>query len=361
MIKSLKEKVFKKNHSKNKTVILLSDDKIYSLRINFFFQFFLLISGIIVSSFITYHLTIYMKSQNSIQEKDHKIFVGAEINKNLSNHLVFVVDEISRIESALSELIPEKNIKKESSKVVVKQNNQNHINSEEEFEKAKGKIKSTVFKLDKTLDSHIKTMVSALHNAELGDLMKVKKIYNYNDYKNSNFVAKNINYSAMDIASSTLSEAKYKMEYLKLMQDLIYKMPITTPVKGTRITSYYGVRMHPILNIKMLHHGIDFKGPVRATIHATADAKVKFSGWSNSFGNVIILDHGDDIISIYAHLSGSKVKNNQVIKKNDIIGFQGSTGRSSGEHLHYEIRYKGRSINPVKFLQMNEIIRKNQD
>ena len=84
MIKSLKGKVFKKNHSKNKTVILLSDDKIYSLRINFFFQFFLLISGIIVSSFITYHLTIYMKSQNSIQEKDHKIFVGAEINKNLS-------------------------------------------------------------------------------------------------------------------------------------------------------------------------------------------------------------------------------------------------------------------------------------
>jgi murein DD-endopeptidase MepM/ murein hydrolase activator NlpD len=358
-VKSFKLEVLKriKRHN-NKTVILLSDDKIYSLRLNPFFQAFLIFSAVILSSFLTYHITIYIKSQGNIQERDHKIFLGETINKNLSNYLRFVIEEINEINNSLNEIGVHKDKSKDK-----KEKTQTEIPAkivtEEDFDFAKDQIKKTVLNLDKTIDKRINQMTKALHYAEIGEVLKRKHIFNYQDYKNHNLITQNINYSAQEIASSALSEAKFKLEYMKIVQDFIEKLPTATPIKGVRITSSYGVRFHPILRGNIFHHGIDFKGFPNAPVHATADAKVKFAGWSNSFGNVIILDHGNDIITIYAHLSALRVRNGQVIKKNDIIGLQGSTGRSSGEHLHYEVRYKGKSINPVKFLQINEIIKKN--
>ena len=342
----------------NKTVIILSDSKIYSLRVNPFFQAFLLFSAVIISAFLTYHITIYVKAQSNLQEKDHKIFIGEAINKNLTTNLRFVIGEINKINSMLNDLnVPKKDEKRkpaeESSKIP------NKITNEEEFDVAKKELKSKIINLDKEIDKRVKTLTSLIYDVGLHDVLKKNKIYNYEDYKSHNFVAKNINYSAMDIASAALSEAKYKLQYLRNVQDFMENLPITKPMKGVRITSGYGVRFHPVLKLKLFHHGIDFKGPPKATIHATADSKVKFSGFSNSFGNVVILDHGNDIISIYAHMSSAKVKTGQIIKRDDIIGLQGNTGRSTGEHLHYEVRYKGQSVNPIKFLQMNEVLRKS--
>ncbi len=352
-------KKIRKNN--NKTVILLSDEKVYYFRLNPFFQLFLLVSAIIISSFLTYHITIYIKSQGNIQEKDHKIFIGETINKNLSNYLKFVIGEINEINKSLSEIGISREREKEKARDTKEKLSleSEKILTEEDLELAKKDIRATISKLDKTIDKRINEITLALNNAELASILKRKQIYNYQDYKNNNLVVQNINFSAQEIASATLSEAKFKLEYIKILQDFVEKLPTATPIKGVRITSSYGVRFHPILKGHIFHHGIDFKGFSNAPVHATADAKVKFAGWSNSYGNLIILDHGNDIITIYAHLSALRVKNGQTIKKNDIIGLQGSTGRSSGEHLHYEVRHKGKSINPVKFLKINEVIKKN--
>ncbi len=346
----------RKKRDASKTVILLSEGRVISLRINFFFQAFLLISAVVLSSFLTYHITIYIKAQNSIQEKEHKLFLGETINKNLSNHLKFIIEEIENITESLANIgiTPEKKKGgREGSKLIPPV-----VQTEEEFEVAQHHIKSTIFALDKTIESKISKITNVLYNAEVGEIMKKKGILNYQSFKENNLITRNINFSAKEIASDKLSEAKFKLEYVKILQDLIDKLPTTTPMKGVRITSGYGVRLHPILQGRIFHHGVDFKGLHHSPIHATADGKVRFAGWSNSFGNVIIIDHGEDIMTIYAHLSSLKTKNGQLVKRNDIIGAQGSTGRSSGEHLHYEIRYKGKSINPIKFLQINELIKK---
>lgn len=349
----------KKNKIQTKTVIMLSENGVYSVRVNRFFQLFLMISLIVLSSFLTYHLTLYVKTQNAIQEKEHKIFVGETINKNLTSHLEFIIDELSRINFSIANTLPEatKNNKTEPEEKRNKADKQ--ILTDTDLTKAEGVIKSNVLAIDKTLDKKIHSVLKLLHNADIGDLMKSKKIYDYKDYKSYNFVAKNINYDISEIASEVLSEAKFKLEYLKNIMDFAQKLPVAVPVKMAKITSHYGVRTHPVFGMKMFHHGTDFKGYSKAPVHATGDARVKFAGWSNSYGNVVILDHGDDIITIYAHLTSYKVKANQNISKNDIIGLQGSTGRSSGEHLHYEVRYKGRSINPLSFFQINEILQNN--
>lgn len=359
--------VFKRNKNsariKNKTIVMFSNDKIYSIRINPFFQFFLLLAGIILSSFITYYVTIYVKSQNSIQEKDHKIFIGETINRNLSSHLFFIMEEIEMIANSISPINPSLLEKKKDLKRKSNLNSvpfQEKILTDTELSQAKVQIKNTITHLDSVVDERHKDFIAALNKAGLNDILRQKKLSDYHVYKGSNPEVQNINYLAPDIASDVLSEIKYKVRYYKVLRDVVKSLPISSPMKGTRLTSSYGVRFHPILNVRMFHHGIDFKGPSKALVHSTADGIVKFSGFSPSFGNVIILSHGNDIMTIYAHLTASRVKSGQIVKKSDIIGIQGSTGRSSGEHLHYEVRYKGKSLNPVNFLKLNELIKDNK-
>lgn len=344
---------------KNKTIIMLSDGDVYSVRINRFFQFFIILSAIVLSSFITYHVTIYIKTQSSMQEKDHKIFLGETINKNLSSHLYFIIEEINAISENIAggRKSDSKSISQNKVKEASKSNNK--VLTDSDLNEVKGKIKKTVINLDSTIDSKTNALLSAIVRTGISDLLKSQKILNYKTYKIHIPNVLNINYSAKDIASDVLSEIKYKAQYYKLLQNLVKSLPTAYPMKGVRLTSHYGVRRHPILNLKMIHHGVDFKGTHRSPIHVTADGIVKFSGYSPSFGNVIMVSHGNEIMTIYAHLDITKVKTGQIVRRNDIIGLQGSTGRSSGEHLHYEVRFKGKSLNPVNFLKLNDALKDN--
>lgn len=131
-------------------------------------------------------------------------------------------------------------------------------------------------------------------------------------------------------------------------------VPSLKPVKNFRLTSEYGVRRDPFVGRAAMHSGIDMAGPVGEPIYATADGVVGRAGWGNGYGKVIDLDHGRGIETRYAHLSAILVKPGQEIKRGDLIGRMGSTGRSTGSHLHYEVRIDGRSVNPVPFLQSAE-------
>jgi murein DD-endopeptidase MepM/ murein hydrolase activator NlpD len=339
---------------KNKTFIVISGDKIHSLRVNLFFQSSIVLFAILISVFLTYHITLYLTSQSNIQQKEHKIFLNEKINRNLSSNLNLVIQEIEEINKSLSSLGLDGNNKKKIDRTQ-KTEISSKIDNEKDLESANLVIRNTITNLDIAVDQNIKAINSALKQVGIDDVLKFKKVLNYNLYKDSNFISKNINYSAKEIASNTLSELKYKLEYVKLMQDFISTLPTAMPLRGQKITSKYGVRSHPVLGKLSMHHGIDFKGLKRSPIQATANANVKFAGWSNSFGNVVILNHGNDIMSIYAHLDELKVKTGQKVKKSDIVGLQGSTGRSTGEHLHYEVRYKGKSINPVNFIELQKV------
>ena len=342
-----------KNKNKSKTLILISGDKILSLRVNLFFQSLILFLVVSVSIFLTYHITIYLQSQGKIEKKDHTIFINETINKNLSNQLNFLIEEMEEITKAISDLGITK--KSNQSRLQISQKISSQIKSEEDLKTANQIIKNTISYLSKEIEDNILTINSTLNKVGIKPILQSKKIIDYKTYKKNNLIDKEINYSISEISSEIFSEIKYKLNYVKTVQNFISSLPIVAPIKGLRITSGYGVRKHPILKKKIMHHGIDFKGSHKSPIQATASARVKFAGWSNSFGNLIILDHGNSITTVYAHLSERKVRTGQRVKKNDIIGLQGSTGRSTGEHLHYEVHYKGKSINPVKFLQINQV------
>ena len=125
------------------------------------------------------------------------------------------------------------------------------------------------------------------------------------------------------------------------------------PIQG-RITSPYGWRTHPIFNTKSFHSGVDIGGPNLGAIRASNSGKVVYSGWYGGYGKVVILEHGviggKPITTLYAHMSTIKVVKDQKVAKGDVLGYEGTTGYSTGPHCHFEVRVNGQTNNPLNYI-----------
>jgi murein DD-endopeptidase MepM/ murein hydrolase activator NlpD len=128
-------------------------------------------------------------------------------------------------------------------------------------------------------------------------------------------------------------------------------IPSRSPVSAARLTSDYGMRTHPVLGGRRGHKGIDLAGPVGTPIYATADGMIGKAEWFSSYGLYIQIEHGGELQTRYGHLSRLNVAAGQMVRKGDLIGYMGSTGRSTGSHLHYEVRVAGAAVNPVPYMQ----------
>ncbi|BCJ86562.1 M23 family metallopeptidase [Effusibacillus dendaii] len=133
-------------------------------------------------------------------------------------------------------------------------------------------------------------------------------------------------------------------------QDKEAHTPTIWPTGSRTISSDFGYRLDPFDNTYSLHTGLDIAGSYGSPVQATADGVITEAGWDGGYGICIMVDHGNGIVTRYGHLSAVDVKTGQTVKKGDTIGRIGSTGRSTGPHLHYEITVSGNLVNPVKYL-----------
>ena len=132
----------------------------------------------------------------------------------------------------------------------------------------------------------------------------------------------------------------------------LLRVPLRKPVNGEiDLSSTFGVRVDPFLHVAAMHTGLDFRGDAGDPIHATAAGTVVGAGWSGGYGRMIEIDHGNGLSTRYGHLSEIGVKVGEPIKIGQVIGQVGSTGRSTGPHLHYETRIDGEAVDPQKFLR----------
>lgn len=123
--------------------------------------------------------------------------------------------------------------------------------------------------------------------------------------------------------------------------------PAGLPVAGARLTSGYGMRHHPILGGQRMHSGLDLALPYGSPIRATADGTVISAGWAGGYGLAVKLDHGGAVETLYGHMSRLAVRAGQSVRKGQVIGFVGSTGRSTGPHVHYEVRRNSVAVKPL--------------
>jgi murein DD-endopeptidase MepM/ murein hydrolase activator NlpD len=145
----------------------------------------------------------------------------------------------------------------------------------------------------------------------------------------------------LGIVESTLFDARVKKKL----------MPTITPIEASWNASSFGWRIDPITGQHALHEGIDFIADVGTPVFAAAGGVVVFAEYHNQYGQMVEIDHGNDFITRYAHASRLLVKVGEVVRRGRKVAEVGSTGRSTGPHLHFEVRYKGAAQNPARFLQ----------
>jgi murein DD-endopeptidase MepM/ murein hydrolase activator NlpD len=139
-----------------------------------------------------------------------------------------------------------------------------------------------------------------------------------------------------------------RMGALELTLDSV---PQVMPASVVRMSSGFGPRRDPFTGGGAMHSGLDFAGPIGTPIQAAANGRVSFVGVKSGYGKVVEIDHGNGLITRYAHLSAFNVKRGAEIRSGERIAAMGSTGRSTGSHLHFEVRLNGRAVNPRTFLE----------
>ena len=148
------------------------------------------------------------------------------------------------------------------------------------------------------------------------------------------------------------------VEHMMKLSGIVGAMPLARPMDTTQITSRFGRRVDPLTKRWATHRGIDFVGKKNRNVLATADGVVVTAGKEGAYGQMIEIEHGYGLATRYAHLGSISVKVGQKVQEGDIIGQQGNSGRSTGSHLHYEVRFMHSALNPTKFIEAGEHVQK---
>lgn len=156
--------------------------------------------------------------------------------------------------------------------------------------------------------------------------------------------------STGDMLRERDTELYFNLKRMMVLNDIVSVMPLARPIGYARMSSGFGTRIDPFNGRLARHTGLDFAGPTGTNILAAVDGVVKDTGWQTGYGKAIDVEHGYGFSTKYGHLSAILVKPGQRVKKGEVIGKLGSTGRSTGPHLHYEVRYNNVPLNPKNFL-----------
>ena len=172
----------------------------------------------------------------------------------------------------------------------------------------------------------------------------------------------NLNLQNIDLQLYKFEYEKGKIDYFDENGKSIRKTLMKTPINGARLSSSYGKRKHPILGYTKMHTGTDFAAPTGTPIMASGDGKITKAGWCGGGGNCVKIKHNSIYQTVYAHMSkfGRGIKKGVRVKQGQIIGYVGSTGMSTGPHLHYEVIENGKKINSQKLkLPSGKILKGN--
>ena len=159
--------------------------------------------------------------------------------------------------------------------------------------------------------------------------------------------------SQKDVRDPRFTRLAASLGRMDAMERALAAIPTSMPAAVMLMSSGFGYRSDPFTGGGAMHNGLDFKGPIGTPILAAAEGKVTFAGQQGGYGNCIEITHANGLVTRYAHLSGFNVSLGQKVARGVQIARMGSTGRSTGSHLHFEVRLNGQAINPRKFLEAN--------
>lgn len=325
-VRKISRKLFSK-----RTIVLVSDKKITSVNLGLIPQIAILALFVLMMD-VFYKFTAI---DNIIRNKNSQISALKKSNKKLEQEVNSINKKFEKIDE--------------------------YLRSSEDLQK--------VNFLEPNIDNFNLNNAYRYNKKAFMKIANIKRnLFNFNLYVNDKIkrIEKNIAVTGLNFKYKTLKDEKnpnklssymeankfnHTLNKLIILENIEKNLPVGPPMHDYYISSSYGYRSDPINHKKVLHKGLDFVGGDNAKIYSPSDGKVVFAGNYSNYGNAIVIDHGYGITSRYAHLKEIKINKGEKINKGDFIAIQGSTGKSTGSHLHYEIRYKDVPLNPSKFIE----------
>ncbi|MEQ8695127.1 MAG: M23 family metallopeptidase [Bauldia litoralis] len=247
------------------------------------------------------------------------------------------------------------------------------------YARSNGTIKSSLFQAALNAKAPAKAIVQMIHlfsfaidfQRDIRDGDEFEILYRVHRDQNGHIVRTGeVAYASLTVRGTAhrlyrfQSDRKSPATYLNEKGEGNRKALMKTPIDGARLTSNFGMRRHPILGYSRMHTGTDFGAPRGTPIYAAGDGTVLISGWKGGYGKYVRIRHNKEYMTAYAHMSKIHVKVGQRVKQGQVIGRVGTTGRSTGPHLHYEVLRHGKFVNPAtitlpsfKRLRGNELAR----
>ena len=320
-------------------------------------------------------LKTYLKKYNDLSRDinitDDKLLKPNKLSdsekENLLNTKSKIIGELDFLQTRIADMMSDENYTPEFDKMseillefelvrsendTLKQHHQQIMESAAEISDADNQIINAITKITseniEDLRKQLKKINSNINNLGLSE---TKLIAQANSYSNQI-----IGGAYVPIKLSKSADVKYQ----KIAQDietwhglnrLTKILPLGAPVEQKVITSPYGTRQDPFTKAKKQHRGIDFAGKIGTELYAVAPGRVISSGDRTGYGTTVEIDHGLGFTTLYAHLSKVMVSRGDWVRPGTVVGLGGSSGRSTGPHLHYEIRYKGNPFNPINFVK----------
>lgn len=231
---------------------------------------------------------------------------------------------------------------------------------EQQVNDLKTSNETIIARVKEKTSGHIDDLESIIHQTGLNaDDLKRQMASRIKSEKKRGESAEGGPYIPADLHGLNTSETRElfsDLDKLDLLRRIVANLPLGKPMTNAEQQSPFGHRFDPFTRRLAYHSGLDLAGPNGAQIYSTAAGKVVDAGRDGAYGNKIDIDHGFGIVTRYGHLSKILVTPGQQVKLGELIGIQGSTGRSTGPHLHYEVRYHDQAVNPKNFLNARYVV-----
>lgn len=363
----------------HRNIIIISDHKTEHLPFSVKLQCLLIVSVMGFVIWASYSTGNYMAAQHSIREKERKIATTSLENRRIESEFALLKRDLI----SMMEHDGKKGDVSDYAKFVVKQYKNGDIDAKDvDVSQLGSKQHGAVFariaflekKVNELKENH-EQVIDAIRESTKDKLYNLEAIIrstglNINELEKKVVQLEPRKTSSKEepqggpfnpVEDSFLEDydhGLYKdLKRMSILSDVIEHLPLGVPMAQYKQTSGFGVRIDPFRHRFARHEGLDFSGPYGSRIMATSDGVVKKAERSGAYGNMVEVQHPMGVSTVYGHMQRILVKPGQRVKQGDVLGIQGSTGRSTGPHLHYEVRYYGNPLNPQPFLKAGTNVR----
>lgn len=345
-----------------KKILIISDKNIVSLPVSSRFQGGVTLAIMAFMLWVSYSTGKYFAYENIISEKDHEIWSSNVTNENLQYQVTDLHQnllELNKYFENIQELdqLATKPLNNEKKEQVADEKN-----SEDPVADADPKIgaENALFKIREKMQQRIASLESVIEmtGLEVADMAANNAPLNA-ALSHVRPIAQGGPFIPADSSSNLFNkdEFEHNVNYLMQLEKTIHTMPLSVPMKGRYwFSSRFGKRKDPIHGRMAMHGGLDLVGPMHANVYSAAPGKVIRAQRYGAYGKVVIIDHGSGMTTRYGHLHKINVKKGQDVVRGQVLGQQGNTGRSTGDHLHYEVRYNKTPLDPAKFLKAGKYV-----